>query len=385
MLLHLVNDEKFIDGIIEFFERISKGNNKFLAGVEAINKELKYIKKYKNDILIATYGSDEYKMYVGDIEKYDAVLIHFLDIFKADIVCKAPVNVIFVWMIWGGDAYRLFDYKLYDDLTLDVIRQINNKNLLKQFISDFYIYKKIQKRKKEQKRLKLLAAIRRMNYCTTIIPTEYNIFKTHLPLKAKYIPFIYGLKDFINNESFHRNLPGFNILVGNSGSPSNNHLWVFELLSKSNLSDRKVIVPLSYGNNEYIKMLLSKGDELLEDSFVPITDFLEFKEYVNILSNCSICIMNNFRQEGMGNVVLMFWLGARVYLRIENPAYQYFKDNGLLLYPICDNGFLFESLTSEEKLHNKKIIEFLYSEQRVVEQVKNLIQTVTNTNLNSKK
>jgi hypothetical protein len=84
-------------------------------------------------------------------------------------------------------------------------------------------------------------------------------------LKFGYYPFEY----FIDQVDPKVKL-GNNILIGNSSSYSNNHLEVFEHLKTFDLEDKKLIVPLSYGNPLLSKQLLSRGQSFLKNNFYPI-------------------------------------------------------------------------------------------------------------------
>ena len=64
----------------------------------------------------------------------------------------------------------------------------------------------------------------------------------------KYFKFSFYPIEFLYNNEIDTSNSGNNILIGNSRSYANNHLEIFSILSKFNIANRKVIVPLSYGN-----------------------------------------------------------------------------------------------------------------------------------------
>jgi dTDP-N-acetylfucosamine:lipid II N-acetylfucosaminyltransferase len=377
MILHLASDEKFVEGIIEFFEIIYPDKNKYLIGVNNWNVKLIYLKSLSK-VQIIKYRSRECQKIIRNISQYEAVIVHYLDNQKAEIIRKAPDDVKFVWMIWGGDAYRLFDYKLYDEVTLEILSKFQRGGRLKRKIEEMLYFNYFLNKKKKIRQNNIYRAISRIKYCTTVLPSEFNIFKEKLPLSAIYVPFSYGIKDFIKaaNE-LKRTKLGFNIIVGNSGAPSNNHLSVFKLLQGMQLGDRKVIVPLSYGSKEYIEEIKKQGYEILRDSFVPVTEFMPFDDYLTLLAGCSVCIMNHYRQQGMGNIIIVLWLGAKLYMRTENIAYQYLVENDAIIFPINNNEITFEALTNEQKQHNKMVIEKLYNRDLVIEKAKNLIRIIS--------
>ena len=194
MLLHLVNDEKFLNGIISLFEIINPNQNEYLIIVNSLDFNFKYLKDHDR-VHVIKYKSRKYLEIIRNISQFEVVLIHFLDSIKADIINKSPKGICFVWMIWGGDAYRLFDYKLYDEETFNLLINIKPKWKFSRKIATGFFLKLILKKKKIFKRLAICKAIKRIHFCTTVIPEEYYLFKEKLPLSAKYIPFNYINED----------------------------------------------------------------------------------------------------------------------------------------------------------------------------------------------
>lgn len=57
---------------------------------------------------------------------------------------------------------------------------------------------------------------------------------------------------------------GENILVGNSATPTNNHIEIFRILSRLRLPESsKIVVPLSYGDVHYREKIVELGIEFL--------------------------------------------------------------------------------------------------------------------------
>ena len=72
---------------------------------------------------------------------------------------------------------------------------------------------------------------------------------------------------------------GKHIQLGNSATPTNNHIEAIDWLAQMELGARRVIVPLSYGSDEYRDMVCAYGKKRLGDTFQPVTDFMPFDEY----------------------------------------------------------------------------------------------------------
>ena len=98
--------------------------------------------------------------------------------------------------------------------------------------------------------------------------------------------------------------PGNNIQLGNSSSFSNNHIEALHILKNFNLTGRKIITPLNYGNLRYGNITQRIGSKLFKDEFHPLTKSLERNEYVSYMNSCGFIIMNHYRQQGLGNITL---------------------------------------------------------------------------------
>ena len=194
---------------------------------------------------------------------------------------------------------------------------------------------------------------------------NYNYVK----IDVEHIEFTYYPIEFTfkNNQDIEL---GNNILVGNSATPTNNHFEVFELLSKFSLEERKIITPLSYGNKVYAEKVKRLGDNMFKDNFFPITEFMTLEKYNKVIQQCGVVIINTYRQQAVGNILSMLWMGAKIYLDNKNTFYKYLKRKGFFIYSINDD-FKIENfkvlglLTKEEKIHNKQILKREISTERL--------------------
>jgi len=376
VILHLFHDEKFTAGIIDFFEKLYPKANNYVV-ITSAKGRLKYPDPLCR-VQVVCYKSNSFKQLLASVADYDAIFLHYLDKFKAELINSSPNYDRFVWMIWGGDAYKLFDIKLHDEETEIVNRKSQEPFWLFKGLKNTALGDKLFGKSSTNHDRLIFDAIRKIRYCTTILPCEYDLFKANLPLSAIYIPFSYGLKEFNQKGRQHADTnERINILVGNSGYPSNNHMTALRLLSRLELGKRKVIVPLSYGPNRYIEEVIKGGKQILLHAFAPITEFLSFDEYYKLVSGCSVCIMNHYRQQGMGNIIILLWLGARLYMRSENIAFQYLIENGAIVFPIDGDEISLDPLTEDQKEQNRSVMERLYNHDLIIEKARNLIKIVT--------
>lgn len=397
MILHLFPDEKFIDGAIDAFEHVYPNKNKYLVGLTDDN--IRYIKKYIDIVLIAPIGSQKYQDYIGDITKYEAVVIHYLDDQKLKIIKNAPIGVNFVWISWGGDVYNRLSswrYKLYGKATEIAITKSTSRNIYYFIIKKSFPYRLFQNIKAELKLELFRRVIRKINYFSTVLLPEKNIVQKHYQIRGSYVPFNYSNPDSLNahyHEKFNLNKTGSNnnILLGNSAAPTNNHIEAINFLSKFELGETKVIIPLSYGaNHNYINNIKEHGEKVLGKNFFPLNSMLQLDEYHKLISSCSVCIMNHYRQNGMGNVIFMIWIGTKVFLSERNPAYSYFKKLGVHIYSIendlkkVNDGDIFNSLPHIAKIQNRRIMEECFSYDIMLKRTDNFINIISSTLTDSK-
>ena len=131
-----------------------------------------------------------------------------------------------------------------------------------------------------------------------------------------------------------KEVSGNNILLGNSGNFWNNHLDAFDDLSEFRIYFDNVICPLSYGETNYRNQIQKEGELVFGNRFIPLLDFMPYNDYVEKLISCRYFFMNSQRQLGLGNLLLMLYLGSKVILDSSNPVYRYFTQNEIQVFSI---------------------------------------------------
>jgi hypothetical protein len=169
-------------------------------------------------------------------------------------------------------------------------------------------------------------------------------------------------------------------LVGNSSTATCNHLEAFDLINSSLKieSNRNVVVPLSYGDLHYRQQVIRRGQMLLGQQFTPLLDFMPMDEYIKILLSCEYVIMNHIRQQGLGNIVIMLYFGARVFIRKENPIYPFLKEMGIEISTVQElestPQLLTTPLSENQKQKNKELVSEYWSNHKAISRTKTLIE-----------
>lgn len=365
-ILHLSLDDKFTDMALYYFEFLQPNTNTLVVYTD---KQPKFIKT--NSVWVNKYNILE-KINIDD---YDLVILHSLSSVWFNFIKKLPKNIPIVWIGWGYDYYDLLPQKLLLYKTIKI--STGNEGLFNFFSCIKKIFKKIlllnQPNKKE--------IIERIDYFAPVLESEYTMIKQALNFRRfpEYIFFNYGSleKNLIKN--FNKKIVnGNNILVGNSATDTNNHIEIFDLLNTLLLDDStKIICPLSYGNETYKKNIISIGNNILGEKFEPLVEFMDIDDYISKIMSCSVVIMNHVRQQAFGNVITMLYLGAKVFLREENPIYIFLKNKGAIIYSIQEleknNDLIFDKLIDSDILKNQNILRDFISEDATIKKTKNII------------
>ncbi len=376
MILHIVPDDKFIDMAYNMFEKASPNNNEFMVVTKQEN--FKYIKT--TPITRISPLKFLTKSFAKRLSKYEFVVIHWLEDQTKQLILNAPREVKFIWIGWGGDYYRYINKKLYLPLTQTLVNdtftpqvKTSIKQKIKTRIKKLFFLKEVLDTEK---------IIARINFFAPVLQEDYDLLcNEFIDFSPKYIDWNYGtLEDDLVPEKLQ--IDGKNILLGNSATAENNHLDTFKILRHINISDRKIICPLSYGDMNYSEKIIRHGIELFGNNFEALTDFIPINEYNKIINSCSIVIMNHLRQQAVGNIVIMLYFGAKVFLNKENPVYEFFKKNGAIIFnmeELTDKNINIE-LTEQEKHINKEVLKKYWARDVILEKTKKLIEIMRDKN-----
>lgn len=362
-ILHLSPDDKFVDMALVYFEFLKPNLNTLFVYA---NKKPTYVKSP------ATLVNKDTIFTEFDKKKYGLIVIHSLSPVWFDFIRKIAKDIPIVWVGWGYDYYDLMS----NDLLLHKTEKLTHKlgiidsckNFLRK-IKKIYLYRN------------KMEVVERLNYFSPVLHLEYEQIKSKLNLDKfpDYVYFNYGSleKNFIRGYE-NKKVNGKNILIGNSATDTNNHLEVFDLLKDIKIEDSvKVVCPLSYGNEKYKKLIVEIGKNEFKDSFDPLVDFIDIDSYINKIISCRVVIMNHVRQQAFGNIITMLYLGAKIFLRKENPIYVFLKAQGAVIYSIQDledNHSLFEGdLSDMDVMKNREVLQLFISESVAIEKTQNII------------
>ncbi len=376
-ILHITIDDKFIESANRQFERIYPGCNKFYFLVGNKMDKLRFITKQPHFEIVEQNHHTLTKI-LNEINNYDLVVFHGLDDFRCQIVKHAGKNVKILWSFWGYEIYNFKQYytrSIYGERTLKRFKHIIRKK------SGSWHIRQKRNFESQLRKFNRFRAIKKIRFFAFPFKEEYEFLNKLKILNSRYVRFTYYPLEHIVRDHVSTFVSGTGILVGNSATPSNNHLEVFLKLKDLPVGNRKIIVPLSYGINEYRDEILKLKNEFFPENMEPLTDFYNLQDYNKIINSCSVFIMNSYRQQGIGNTFAMLWMGARVYLDERNTTYSYLKRINCSVFSITQdlvpgNASVFEPLDKADLERNREILRNELGEDFLTEELKRQLNEI---------
>jgi len=386
MLLHLIQDNIFTDTVIELFETVAPNQNIYLLSDTKIVNNIKNIGRIKS----APYGTEAFWSFF-DKSTVKAVIIHGMTHQASMAIHKFSRDIHFHWMCMGYDLYGTYaelNSSLFQPETEHAIQEYNKYRLSGFRKSVKEVIFKITGSALDKGTL-IKSAMNKIKTCSMVINEDFDLFKAVSGTKAEHYSFNYGYLEKLVPMNLEPHNNGQHILLGNSSAWTNNHLDAFQLLRNLCSKEKgvKVYTPLSYGDESCKKFVIKKGKEILGDCFVPITEFLPINAYTEILKKCSIAIMNHNRQQAMGNIIILVWLGMRLYLKESNPISHFLKRIGVTFFEINDGQYLanaqaLQPLSEPEIIENRKALRNHYGKKLVLQRTNYLCEYLLNVSPN---
>ena len=335
LTVHLMHNQKFIMPFINFVNtHFDQGSQLFVIVGGRSESEFPIV-RYENVVVLDRSALRYWNIlnYFSTLKnilfKSNRIIIHSL--YFPRISHFLFINKVFLkkcyWIMWGGDFYFPEKQSWFKKQVIKKIR-----HFITYLKGDFELAQKW--------------------YGTTGEYHECFMYPSNL------------YKDYVAPEVKHSSI---NILVGNSADSTNNHIEVLEKLLKYKNEDIKIFVPLSYGDEEYAKSVISTGKEIFGDKFIPLTEFMPFEKYLEFLGAIDIAIFAHKRQQAMGNTITLLGLGKKVYMRSDITPWQFFKDIDIEVFDV--ENIELDLIDEVIKQNNQKRVKVYFSKENYHKQL----------------
>ena len=368
-LLHISNDDRFITIGKKIFENVANTQNDFW--IFPNQKEFEFVKFNAENLFEVNINTQDYYQ---KINEYDLICIHFLNPKLFALLKSKQIKKPILWIGWGGDYYWMMDtYKDFNIILPHTSRLIQRIPFQKYIQS---LVKKLKKLKTSPK----LESINQIQYFAPVFKSEYELIRKNFPhFKPQFVEWNYG---YIDQEvtDFYSSLwrHGNKIMIGNSATPTNNHIDVMQDL-KDVLAKEELIIPLSYGHPLY-KNFIAKYARKNFNKIEVLEKLIPEKEFDQIMLNCSNLIVGSIRQQAVATISKALYMGINVFLYEDSLNYKFFKENSFYIYSIEElktNPHLLKTqLSKEQIIENRERINRFWSIDKNSQSIANLLESL---------
>lgn len=386
MLLHLLpNDHKFIDYVVEYFEAAKPGQNRFTVWGEKSDELIQNADRLT--WIPARDASQEAVLH----HPYSGIVTHGLDLRRALFLNQLDRSIPVAWLVFGQEYYSIIRGvrdSLYEPQTSALNKSLAWKRaplryVLKQSLLPFRgsrchdLVSQWMNGHASQEQV-FQKAFERADFVGCPFIEEFEYIQSKFQLTSEPVDFCYYNLEDTASGCLQETVYGNNVLVGNSSSLSNNHLEVLSFLANHREHFGQVSVPLGYGQADYRTAIVSQGQSKLGKQFDPWTEFIDRSEFVNRALKCKVAIMNHRRQQGVGTVLTLLWIGSKLFLNPESTIYSFLKRFGVSVYSVQDlleNKLEspFEELSADAMENNRTLLRQHFNKERVVEYTTRLV------------
>lgn len=122
------------------------------------------------------------------------------------------------------------------------------------------------------------------------------------------------------------------VIIQINNSCDDSTLAILDDLSRFKDENIKITTILSYGKLEYKEQIIQKGKEIFGNKFNYLDKILSPGEYAIHLANVDILILNQNRQQGLGNSMVALNMGAKLFIRSEITTFTHLNSKGCKVF-----------------------------------------------------
>jgi len=365
MNLHVFNDEygMYPNSSEKFIRETSPDNNKVIN----ITRQQKLPNP---NITLVAPSVTSMKAFINTLSEVNKIILHPLNYETAFFLLalkKVFPNATVYWVCW---SYEIYNYhfppeKMYLPYALRIVRndikaRIKNfikKNIFGVCLTPLFPLKSVRN---------LTKAYAMVDYFASFLEEDFYVATSITRnLKMQYLPFAYLSIDQIIDLNLTHDEGGKTIMLGHASSLESNHYEMISDVSKLPITN-KILIPLAYGNEAYKHSIRRYAEASLTGPLEIMTEKLSADKYYVKLREVKHAVFNLKVQQGLGNLLGLVYMGAKIYLREETTTFKQFKKWGIHVYAYqAIASEIFIDLTAVEASHNKAIILNLFNEKNV--------------------
>ena len=292
-IVHLSNDEKFVPLVQSLFEEAFPGQNRYLLA-QPRRGAMRYVAPAPE---ISHHRSLYFRTRVArELAVADCVVVHLMSSRFVPALRHVRPDCLVVWISGGGDYMPLLEPRLGELLlprTAELLRTLGDtprpgdlQALWARWRAGVWAH--IARAEPAQRKPPAVVAIAQRIDVFSANPADAKLLRAALPaLRATLHP----IPSFTVENIFDTGAPtmaGPDILLGNSATPSNNHLEALELLRDRLPAGGRVVSPLSYGKapSGYARAVSEAGRAALGVRFDPISEWMPIETYHARIARC---------------------------------------------------------------------------------------------------
>lgn len=308
-ILHIIHpDRKFAGGAVRFIDKLNKRRSDFIHEILFVNLEGNYsllidnVEITQREVFLKKFEFKKFIQITNLCKKYDYIIFHslfFYVAFKFVYALNYSVLRKTIWIEFGGDLYFHNNLRTMISNFPNILIGRSCFGFVGIMPCDLEEYK----HKFPQSKANLYSA----PYFTGELPEEYKHYKTLSSLETKL-----------------RMGTTIKVLIGNNASQSLRHIETLDILSRFANEDIKIIIPLSYGNENYAKEVQAYSKNIFGDKAECLTEFMNEEDYFDYIKDVDIAIFNTHRQQGLGNINRLIFRNTKLYIPEQSPMYKHF-------------------------------------------------------------
>lgn len=375
-ILHLITDHQVTERRLSEFEKQFPGCNDVLVFAE--NPTFKHLSIHSSSILVNKKNIKKIRRSF-DYIKYNYIVIHYLTFEMVDFVEYAPDSIHVSWEIYGYDLYNQFldpmGYKVQQE---DASKYLPVHARLMKVLGLYGVY--LYLKTGDCTHIPILSKhyfrriTSRLNSVIVGCQADASLLEKYSRRTFDtYRVFFYSLREVLGDlydSPFYDNKE---IMIGNSASYSNNHLYVLDLIKSFNIGDTTVIMPISYGGSlRYREKVKEAYTKVFPNQMRFIIDYLPLHEYNKIFVDISVLVLASWRQESIGTIIMGFYLGIKIFLSNKSPLFDSLRKDGFIVYDIegTNSEDFAKPLKLNQKEHNRNLLLEHYNVKLFEEELK---------------